>query len=49
LRTGIDALGDRGRNRRHGPGGGNGRPGGQGGKSGGGGIDPLRTSYGRIK
>jgi len=55
LRTGIDALGDRGRNRGRGgrPGGGGGsgggRSGGPGGKSGGGGIDPLRTSYGRIK
>jgi ATP-dependent RNA helicase RhlE len=53
LRTGIDALGDRGRNRgrggRPGGGGGGGRSGGPGGKSGGGGIDPLRTSYGRIK
>ena len=48
LRTGIDALGERGRNRgRGGPGG----RGGQGGQrqGGGGGIDPLRTSYGRIK
>ena len=45
LRTGIDALGDRGgRNRQRG-----GRPGQGGGKSGGGGIDPLRTSFGRIK
>ena len=49
LRTGIDALGERGRNR-------GGRPGGGGraarvapGRQGGGGIDPLRTSYGRIK
>ncbi|MCD8515168.1 MAG: RNA helicase, partial [Burkholderiaceae bacterium] len=47
LRTGIDALGERGRNR--------GRPGrtggGQGNRQGGGGggIDPLRTSFGRIK
>jgi ATP-dependent RNA helicase RhlE len=39
LRTGIDALGERGnRNNR-----------GRGGRPGGGGIDPLRTSYGRIK
>ena len=50
LRTGTDSLSERGgRNR------GRGRPngGGQGrnpdsGKSGGGGVDPLRTSYGRI-
>jgi len=49
LRTGIDALGERGRGRGGRPGGG--RSGGQGGQSrqGGGGIDPLRTSYGRIK
>ncbi len=51
LRTGIDALGERGRGRGGRPGGGgrpgNGGPGRQGG--GGGGIDPLRTSYGRIK
>ena len=51
LRTGIDALGERGRGRGGRPGGG--RPGGQGGQGsrqgGGGGIDPLRTSYGRIK
>ena len=52
LRTGIDALGERGRGRGGRPGGGAGRPGNggpgrQGG--GGGGIDPLRTSYGRIK
>jgi ATP-dependent RNA helicase RhlE len=48
LRTGIDALGQRGnRNNRGGRGG---RPGGGGGgQGGGGGIDPLRTSYGRIK
>ena len=48
LRTGIDALGDRGRHRGRGgrPGGGQGNR--QGG-GGGGGIDPLRTSYGRIK
>jgi ATP-dependent RNA helicase RhlE len=48
LRTGIDALGERSRNRGRGgrPGGGGGRPSGGGG---GGGIDPLRTSYGRIK
>ncbi len=47
LRTGIDALGERGnRNNRHR----GGRPGQGGGKSsGGGGIDPLRTSFGRIK
>ncbi|NIC40482.1 DEAD/DEAH box helicase [Aquabacterium sp. A08] len=49
LRTGIDALGERGRNNR----GRGGRPGGGGqgrsGGGGGGGIDPLRTSYGRIK
>jgi ATP-dependent RNA helicase RhlE len=46
LRTGIDALGERGgRNRHRG-----GRPGQSGGKGGGGGgIDPLRTSFGRIK
>ncbi len=47
LRTGIDALGERGRGRGR-PGGarpGNGGPG----RQGGGGIDPLRTSYGRIK
>ena len=47
LRTGIDALGERGgRNR------GRGRPGGgQGGerRGGGGGVDPLRTSFGRIR
>ena len=47
LRTGIDALGDRGGRNRH-RGNRNGQ-GGQGGKQGGGGIDPLRTSYGRIK
>ncbi len=46
LRTGIDALGERGgRNRFRNN---NGR-GGNGGSQGGGGIDPLRTSYGRIK
>jgi len=45
LRTGIDALGDRGGRNRHRPG----RSGPGGGKQGGGGIDPLRTSYGRIK
>ena len=46
LRTGIDALGERGnRNRRGGNGGGQRRTGGNGG---GGGIDPLRTSFGRI-
>ncbi len=46
LRTGIDALGERGgRNRHRGN-----RPGQGGGKGGGGGgIDPLRTSFGRIK
>ncbi|HEX5806926.1 MAG TPA: DEAD/DEAH box helicase [Macromonas sp.] len=54
LRTGIDALGERGRNRGRGGrpgGGGGGGGGGQGGRQGGGGggIDPLRTSYGRIK
>jgi ATP-dependent RNA helicase RhlE len=47
LRTGIDALGDRGGRNRHR--GNRGGQGGQGGKQGGGGIDPLRTSYGRIK
>jgi ATP-dependent RNA helicase RhlE len=57
LRTGIDALGERGR--RHGGGGGGGgnrggRSGGGGGggggrQGGGGGIDPLRTSFGRIR
>ena len=49
LRTGIDALGERGRGRGR-PGGG--RPGGGGGRSGGGGqggIDPLRTRFGHIK
>ena len=46
LRTGIDALGERGQRHR----GRNGRPGGgQGKPAGGGGIDPLRTSFGRIK
>ncbi|HEX5804776.1 MAG TPA: DEAD/DEAH box helicase [Macromonas sp.] len=51
LRTGIDALGERGRNRGRGgrPGGGGGGQGGRQGGGGGGGIDPLRTSYGRIK
>ena len=52
LRTGIDALGERGRrNNRGGGGGGRGRPGNsQGGdKRGGGGVDPLRTSFGRIR
>jgi len=51
LRTGIDALGERGRGRGGRPGGGGaGRPGNGGpGRQGGGGIDPLRTSYGRIK
>ena len=51
LRTGTDALSERGgRNRGRGrPGGGQGRgAGGGGGKSGGGGVDPLRTSFGRI-
>ncbi|MFC7409648.1 DEAD/DEAH box helicase [Hydrogenophaga atypica] len=51
LRTGIDALGERGRGRGR-PGGGGGRPGGGGGRSGGGGqggIDPLRTRFGHIK
>ena len=48
LRTGIDALGERGRNRgRPGRSGGGGQGNRQGG--GGGGIDPLRTSFGRIK
>jgi ATP-dependent RNA helicase RhlE len=47
LRTGIDALGDRGGRNRHR--GNRSGQGGQGGKQGGGGIDPLRTSYGRIK
>lgn len=47
LRTGIDALGERGPRHR----GRGGRPGsgGQGKPAGGGGIDPLRTSFGRIK
>ncbi len=53
LRTGIDALGERGRRNRGGGGGGGGRgrPGNnQGGdKRGGGGVDPLRTSFGRIR
>jgi ATP-dependent RNA helicase RhlE len=49
LRTGIDALGERGRGRGGRPGGRPGGQGGQGGRQGGGGIDPLRTSYGRIK
>ena len=40
LRTGIDALGERGGRNRH--------RGNRAGK-GGGGIDPLRTSFGRIK
>ena len=48
LRTGIDALGERGNRNRHRSGGG-GRPGQGSGKGGGGGIDPLRTSFGRIK
>ncbi len=50
LRTGIDALGERGRRNRGG--GGRGRPGNsQGGdkRGGGGGVDPLRTSFGRIR
>jgi ATP-dependent RNA helicase RhlE len=42
LRTGIDALNDRGRRNRH-------KNRGGGGKGGGGGIDPLRTSFGRIQ
>ncbi len=47
LRTGIDALGERGGRNRHR---GNRPPGQGGGKGGGGGgIDPLRTSFGRIK
>ncbi|MDM7456203.1 MAG: helicase-related protein, partial [Tepidimonas sp.] len=41
LRTGIDALNDRGRRNRNKNRG--------GGKGGGGGIDPLRTSFGRIQ
>ena len=41
LRTGIDALGERGGRNRH--------RGNRAGKGGGGGIDPLRTSFGRIK
>jgi len=45
LRTGIDALGQRGGGNRSRSGG---SPG-PGGGSGGGGIDPLRTRYGRIK
>ncbi len=51
LRTGIDALGERGRRNNRGGGGGRGRPGNsQGGdKRGGGGVDPLRTSFGRIR
>ncbi len=51
LRTGIDALGERG-HRNRGGGGGRGRPGNsQGGdkRGGGGGVDPLRTSFGRIR
>ena len=48
LRTGIDALGDRGGRNRH-RGNRSGQGGQGGGKQGGGGIDPLRTSYGRIK
>ncbi len=47
LRTGIDALGERGGRNRRGGRGGNGGGGGR--QGGGGGIDPLRTSYGRIK
>ncbi len=50
LRTGTDALSQGGR--RRGGGGGRGRSGGQGGGGGGdrvpGGVDPLRTNYGRI-
>ncbi|MEW6695606.1 MAG: RNA helicase, partial [Pseudomonadota bacterium] len=42
LRTGIDALNDRGRRNRNKNRGGSG-------KGGGGGIDPLRTSFGRIQ
>ncbi|WP_334154775.1 DEAD/DEAH box helicase [Tepidimonas sp.] len=42
LRTGIDALNDRGRRNRN-------KNRGGGGKGGGGGIDPLRTSFGRIQ
>jgi len=54
LRTGIDALGERGRRHGGGGGGNRGRSGGGGGGGGrqgggGGGIDPLRTSYGRIR
>jgi len=52
LRTGIDALGERGRRNNRGGGGGRGRPGNsQGGdkRGGGGGVDPLRTSFGRIR
>ncbi|WP_180682659.1 DEAD/DEAH box helicase [Tepidicella baoligensis] len=41
LRTGIDALGERGGRNRH--------RGNRPGKGSGGGIDPLRTSFGRIK
>ena len=53
LRTGTDALSQGGRRRGGGGGGGRGRPGGQGGGGGGGdrvpgGVDPLRTNYGRI-
>jgi len=53
LRTGTDALSQGGRHRGGGGGGGRGRPGGQGGGGGGGdrvpgGVDPLRTNYGRI-
>ena len=44
LRTGIDALNDRGRRNRNKNRGGGGKGGG-----GGGGIDPLRTSFGRIQ
>jgi len=45
LRTGIDALNDRGRRNRNKNRGG----GGKGGGGNGGGIDPLRTSFGRIQ
>ncbi len=52
LRTGTDALSQGGRRRGGGGGGGRGRSGGQGGGGGGdrvpGGVDPLRTNYGRI-
>ena len=51
LRTGTDALSQSGRRRGGGGGGGRGRSGGQGGGGGDrvpGGVDPLRTNYGRI-